>query len=86
MKARGDVATVGDTTGGGSGNPVMRELANGWTYRISRWQLFDAVREPFPEGVGLAPDVPVILDSAEPAREEILERALAELRMRLTLS
>lgn len=84
MRARGGVVTVGDTTGGGSGNPIMRELANGWTYRLSRWQLFDAAREPFPEGVGLAPDLPVMLDPGEVTRDEILERAVSELRERIT--
>lgn len=83
MRARGAVVTVGDTTGGGAGNPIMRELANGWTYRLSRWQLFDADRRPFPEGVGLAPDVPVMLDPTEPERDEILERGIAALRERI---
>lgn len=82
MRARGNLVTIGDTTGGGGGNPIMRELANGWTYRLSRWQLFDVEQNPFPEGIGLAPDVPVMLDPAQPLRDLILERALEELEAR----
>ena len=28
---------VGDTTIGASGGPLVRELANGWTYQLSQW-------------------------------------------------
>lgn len=49
------VTLVGDTTGGGSGNPIYRELPNGWIYRLSNWQEVD-VEMNYVEGVGIAPD------------------------------
>jgi hypothetical protein len=35
MRELPNVTIVGDTTGGGTGSPVFRELPNGWTYRLS---------------------------------------------------
>ncbi|HZH71827.1 MAG: hypothetical protein GXY77_14355 [Fibrobacter sp.] len=35
MKAFPHVMLVGDTTGGGGGSPITRELPNGWLYRFS---------------------------------------------------
>ena len=52
------VTVVGDTSGGGSGNPMFRELPNGWTYRLSRWQEFTPDLFNY-EGIGLFPDIPV---------------------------
>jgi len=46
---------VGDTTGGGSGNPLYRELPNGWSLSISRWIEW-APAGTTHEGIGLAPD------------------------------
>lgn len=72
------LTVVGDTTGGGSGFPMFRELPNGWTYRISRWISFDASGRPF-EGVGLPPDEPVSFDDESEA-DLILDRAIELLR------
>lgn len=76
MRALPRVVTVGDTTGGGSGNPVARELPNGWVVHIPRWQLW-GVDGTFFEGIGLAPDVPqqITEDDRLRARDSILERA-----------
>jgi carboxyl-terminal processing protease len=78
------VVTVGDTTGGGAGNPIWRELPNGWTYRIPRWVVWTIDGLQY-EGVGLPPDVPLGDTDAELAegRDPILERAVAELEARL---
>jgi len=35
MQVLPNVTIVGDTTGGGTGSPVFRELPNGWAYRLS---------------------------------------------------
>jgi C-terminal processing protease CtpA/Prc len=76
MRALSQVTTVGDTTGGGSGNPIARELPNGWVVHIPRWQLWGADGTFF-EGVGLAPDVPAQITESDRqrARDTILERA-----------
>jgi hypothetical protein len=58
MRLFPNVTIVGDTTGGGSGNPILRELPNGWTFRLSSWIAADPDNNTY-EGVGLAPDVVV---------------------------
>ncbi|HET7563597.1 MAG TPA: S41 family peptidase [Gemmatimonadaceae bacterium] len=58
MHALPTVTTLGDTTGGGSGNPLVRELPNGWTYQISQWIEYTPQGRTF-EGVGLAPDTAI---------------------------
>lgn len=63
MRALGErrfVVAVGDTTGGGLGNPLFRELPNGWTYRVPRWQAWSADGVQY-EGVGIPPDYPVTI-------------------------
>lgn len=64
------VVVVGDTTGGGMGNPIARELPNGWTYRLSRWRVYDARKTPMGDGEGIAPD----LFSRISAEDEIEDR------------
>lgn len=71
---------IGDTTRGSTGNPGEFTLANGWRYRISRWQA------ALPDGQliedeGIAPDVAVTNtnDSMAEGRDLILEAALARL-------
>jgi C-terminal processing protease CtpA/Prc len=72
------VLSVGDTTGGGGGNPIARELANGWSYRIPRWIAYTPDTVSI-EGVGLAPDTTVWITANDAAqtRDTILEVALA---------
>ncbi len=75
------VKVVGDTTGGGSGNPIFRELPNGWIFRLSSWVAAGPDAVPF-EGVGLYPTVPVWnlpADSTKGA-DRILLEALEEVR------
>jgi len=57
MRSIPSVTTVGDTTGGGSGNPLYRELPNGWTFSVSRWVERDPAGRTH-EGVGIPPDLP----------------------------
>ncbi len=70
--------TVGDTTGGGSGSPLVRELPNGWSYQFSEWIQYLPDRRTY-EGVGLAPDVVVKPRATDPVRniDLALERAIA---------
>lgn len=72
---------IGDTTGGGSGNPIISSLPNGWGMRVSNTQ------KELPEGrdyqyTGIYPDIPVWISSADSANgiDTILERAIQELR------
>ena len=78
MHALPTVTVVGDTTAGAAGGPIVRELANGWTYQVSSWIEYGLDRTPF-EGVGLAPDVLVKATAADAQRDmdPPLERAVA---------
>lgn len=78
LRVRPEVTTVGGITGGGSGNPIFRELPNGWTFRLSSWQMVDADFN-FIEGVGIAPDEEVFIPNAFASAgiDTILERAIA---------
>ncbi len=77
------VFSVGDTTGGGAGNPIARELLNGWSYRIPRWIAYTPDTVSI-EGVGLAPDTTVWITTDDEAqnRDSILEVALAMIQKR----
>ena len=77
MRVLPRVTTVGDTTGGGSGNPMPRELPNGWVVHVPRWRIW-AADGTFFEGVGLAPDSTVQMTDADrmKGRDTILERAI----------
>jgi hypothetical protein len=76
MHALPTVTVVGDTTIGASGGPLVRELANGWTYQLSQWIAYTADHKTF-EGVGLAPDVYVKGSSSISTTDAVLERAIA---------
>ena len=77
MDAIPHATIVGDTSGGGSGNPLIRQLPNGWTLRLSNSQ------KQLPEGrdfqyTGIYPDVPVWITQTDSARviDTILETAI----------
>lgn len=78
MRVRPNVTFVGDSTGGGAGNPIGRELPNGWFLRVSRWQAW-AADGTWYEGIGLAPDVlqDITPEDLAAGRDAILERAMA---------
>ncbi|MEZ5070712.1 MAG: S41 family peptidase [Bacteroidales bacterium] len=72
------VTVVGDTTSGAFSDMTIRELPNGWAYTISigDWRDHNLVSY---EGIGLAPDVPVLNRPEDLAtgRDEALEAAMA---------
>ena len=70
------VTVAGDTTIGASGGPLVRELANGWTYQLSQWIAYTADHKTF-EGIGLPPDVYVKGSSSISTTDAVLERAIA---------
>lgn len=76
MRGTGTAKIVGDTTAGVTGGPIVRELANGWTYELSQWIEFTADKKPF-EGFGLVPDVAVKSNSVlmRAGNDPALERA-----------
>jgi carboxyl-terminal processing protease len=77
MRSIPGVVTVGDTTAGASGGPIVRELANGWTYELSEWIEYTPEKAAF-ESVGLAPTVfaKTTSDQAAHGVDAVLERAL----------
>jgi hypothetical protein len=78
MRTLPNVFVVGDTTGGGSGNPSVYPLREGYGFALSRWIEYTADGQPI-EGRGIAPDVAVPFgDGAVAAGEdETLRHALA---------
>ena len=74
------VTVMGDTTGGGSGNPAEHALGGGWRYRVPRWIEY-APDGRIIEWNGLVPDVVVPWDTTglAPTRDPVLEAAVAYL-------
>jgi carboxyl-terminal processing protease len=58
MRELPNVVIVGDTTGGGTGNPIMRELPNGWNFRLST-AYAETADNRLVDGIGIIPDVAV---------------------------
>lgn len=78
-KALDNVTLVGDTTGGGGGLPNGGQLPNGWTYRFSVSRLLDLDMVNYAEQ-GVPPDIVASFDWTDLTKDEILERAMEELR------
>lgn len=78
-KAFPNMVLMGDTTGGGGGLPNGGQLPNGWTYRFSVSQLLDLNGKNFAED-GVPPDIQVSFNWNDLTRDEILERAIAEIK------
>ena len=72
-----NVTIVGDTTGGSSGKPITRELANGWTFTVSTWIEYDLERRPI-EDAGVAPAIVVRAQPSDVSRgvDRAMNRAL----------
>jgi len=72
-----NVTIVGDTTGGGIGAPVYRELPNGWTYRLSTRYYADA-QQNLIEDAGIYPDILVLTTIADSLNgvDKILEKGI----------
>jgi C-terminal processing protease CtpA/Prc len=77
MQVLPNVTIVGDTTGGGVGSPIYRELPNGWTYRLSTRYYAD-FQQRIMEGVGIFPDIPILTTSADSSNgiDRILEKGI----------
>ncbi|WKN46092.1 S41 family peptidase [Tunicatimonas pelagia] len=78
MKNFPNVTVMGDSTGGGGGLPINRELPNGWVYRFSSTVTTTVAGENIEDGV--APDIRVDItdEDREAGRDTILEEALTE--------
>lgn len=83
MRQEPSVLTLGDTTGGGSGNPEELPLKDGWRFRVPRWLHLASDGQPI-EGRGIAPERYVAWDPAAAAvgRDVVLEAAVAQLKGR----
>jgi len=77
MRSLPNVTIVGDTTGGGVGSPVYRELPNGWTFRLSARYYADTQMRVI-EGNGIIPDITVRTTTADSAHgiDRILEKGI----------
>lgn len=78
-KALPNMIMVGDTTGGGLGLPNGGQLPNGWTYRFSVSQAMNLDKDPSWEK-GVPPDIFVRFNWNDMTRDEVLDRALLELK------
>lgn len=80
MRELPNVVILGDTTGGGTGNPAEYSLGDGWRYTVSRWIERTADRRVI-EWQGIPPDEFVRWDAAAAAqgRDLVLEAALSRL-------
>ena len=77
MQVQPQVTIVGDTSGGGTGNPIFRELPNGWIYRLSTKYAVTA-DNLLVDGKGISPDI-AILTSVEDSIngiDRILEKGI----------
>ncbi len=79
MSVLPNVTIVGDTTAGGIGDPVYRELLNGWSYRLST-SVGAMANGNIIDGNGIIPQVvvsPAKIDSITPySRDIMLEKAI----------
>ncbi len=78
-KAIPNLVLMGDTTGGGLGQPNGGQLPNGWKYRFSITQTLSLEHSPEFEN-GVPPDIPVLFDWSDLTKDEILDAAIAELQ------
>jgi hypothetical protein len=81
MKVLPQVTIVGDTTGGGVGNPIFRELPNGWTYRMSTG-IAATADGTIMEGRGIPPDIQVQTTVADSINgvDRIMEKGIEIIR------
>ena len=78
MSTQPGVTILGDSTAGAFGNPMLRELPDGWVYRVPQWIEYDAHRKLYEE-VGYPPDVLVEQTATDSTAgvDQQLEQALA---------
>lgn len=84
MRVFSHVTVIGGTTAGSSGNPIGRELPNGWVYRVPRWIAYTPEHKMY-EGIGLFPDIPVRMSSEDRRRgkDTMIETALQVLSSKM---
>ncbi|MDF9800547.1 hypothetical protein OKW21_005810 [Catalinimonas alkaloidigena] len=75
MKNFPNVLVVGDSTGGGGGLPINRELPNGWRYRFSSTVTTTVSGENIEDGV--APDLKINMrqEDMDEGKDTLIERA-----------
>ena len=78
-RALPNMILIGDTTAGGLGAPNGGQLPNGWRYRFSVTQLLTPDKNPEYEN-GVPPDIQSLFDWNNLTKDEVIERALAELQ------
>lgn len=80
MRELPNVLILGDTTGGGTGNPAEHSLGDGWRYTVSRWIERTADRRVI-EWQGIPPDeyVPWNASVVAQGRDPVLDAALSRL-------
>lgn len=76
-----NVTIVGDTTGGGTGSPVFRELPNGWTYRLST-SYAETADNKLVDSKGIVPDITIQTSVADSIAgvDRMIEKALEILK------
>jgi C-terminal processing protease CtpA/Prc len=76
MRVLPNVTVVGDTTGGGSGNPRTFSLGGGWQYSVPRWIEYTSTMDVI-EWNGIAPNVVVPVSDADwsAGRDPVLDYA-----------
>jgi C-terminal processing protease CtpA/Prc len=80
MRVLPQVELAGDTTGGGSGNPGLFPLGEGWQYSVSRW--FETTSDGIViEWNGIPPDlrVPASRADFQSGRDPVFEFAVQRL-------
>lgn len=76
MKETPNTLIIGDTTGGGGGVPISKELPNGWTFRFSKTITLNANNKHVE--FGIAPDIYITMDTtdAQNGIDSMLEKAI----------
>ncbi len=69
---------MGDTTGGGGGQPYTGKLPNGWRYRLSINQLLNKQKAQTEDGV--TPDIYQTMTIGDDKKDEMIERAVRFLK------
>lgn len=77
-KAIPNFSLVGDTTGGGGGMPNGGQLPNGWFYRFTVSRILDTNKSNYAEK-GIPPTIPVSFNWSDLTKDEIIEKAAAEI-------
>lgn len=78
MRELPNVTLAGDTTGGGSGNPIQFPLAHGWSYSVPRWNQYTA-EHALIEWHGIAPATVVPMTAVDVAagRDPVFDYAVS---------